>query len=193
MTDLPRSLHARAVADWIALVEQVPADAWEAPTPCAHWSVRQLVNHVTSEELWAAELVRGATLEEVGDRYDGDVLGDDPVGAVRAAAAADLAALEQDVVDTVHLSYGDERVEEYLGQLTADHVVHGWDLAAGAGLDRQIPEESVNAVAGWFGEREDAYRSAGVIGSRKESDGSPQGQLLAAFGRRADWSPPPQG
>jgi uncharacterized protein (TIGR03083 family) len=35
-------------------VRAVQGDAWAAPTPCTDWSVRDLVNHVTSEHLGAA-------------------------------------------------------------------------------------------------------------------------------------------
>ena len=67
-------------------VRAVPADRWTAPTPCTDWSVRDLVNHVTGEHLWAPHLLDGETIAQVGDRYDGDVLGDSPVAAWERAA-----------------------------------------------------------------------------------------------------------
>jgi uncharacterized protein (TIGR03086 family) len=76
-----------AIDDFGALVDRVPADRWDAPTPCSEWSVRDLVNHLASEHLWAPHLLRGETIAQVGDRYDGDVLGDDPAGTWRRAAA----------------------------------------------------------------------------------------------------------
>ena len=42
---------------------------------CDDWDLRQLVNHVISGNLWAAELAAGGTIAEVGDRLDGDVPG----------------------------------------------------------------------------------------------------------------------
>ena len=57
----------------------VGEDQWGAPTPCADWDVRELVNHVAGEDLWTAPLLEGSTIEEVGDRFDGDLLGDDPI------------------------------------------------------------------------------------------------------------------
>jgi len=38
--------------------------------------------------LWAAELAAGATMSEVGDHLDGDLLGADPLGAYDASANA---------------------------------------------------------------------------------------------------------
>ena len=68
-----------------ALVDAV-GQRWDAPTPCSEWSVRQLVNHVVGEDLWTAPLLRGATIEEFGGRFDGDLLGEAPLRSAEAAA-----------------------------------------------------------------------------------------------------------
>ena len=71
-------LHARALQNTGAIVAGIPPDRWHDFTPCEGWDVRALVNHVVSGNLWAAELASGATIDEVGDRLDGDLLGSDP-------------------------------------------------------------------------------------------------------------------
>ena len=53
-------------------------DQWANPTPDTEWTVRDLVEHLVGEQLWVPLLLGGATIEEVGDRFDGDNLGDDP-------------------------------------------------------------------------------------------------------------------
>src|SRR3712207_7181170 len=55
---------------------------------CEGWDVRELVNHVVSGNFWAGELARGKTIEEVGDRLEGDVIGDDALTAYDASARA---------------------------------------------------------------------------------------------------------
>jgi hypothetical protein len=65
-------LYRRTVETWTARVEAVPAGAWEAPTPCTEWTVRDLVNHVVGEDAWTVPLMRGSTMAEVGDTLDGD-------------------------------------------------------------------------------------------------------------------------
>src|SRR3954451_20904568 len=103
------SLHRRSVEGWMATLDTVPDGAWDDPTPCRGWSVRDLVNHVVGEDLWTAPLLSGATIEQVGDRFEGDVLGADPRAAARAAGREALdatGALEP--ASTVHLSYGED-------------------------------------------------------------------------------------
>ena len=188
------TLHRRAVASWEDRVATVGAGSWDAPTPCEKWSVRDLVNHVVGEELWAVPLLAGGTIAEVGDRFDGDVLGADPLSSSSAAAQAAVRSVDDTVPRgaTVHLSYGEESAEEYARQLAADHLVHGWDLAVATGGDTRLDPELVAEVAGWFAEREELYRGAGIIGARVDADPhDPQAQLIAAFGRHPHWSATP--
>ncbi|GAA1815200.1 TIGR03086 family metal-binding protein [Luedemannella flava] len=179
-------LHRRSVEAFVALVGQVPADRWGDPTPCTDWTVRELVNHLVYEQLWTPPMFAGATIAEVGDRFEGDLLGDDPAAATRAAAAGAIAAVAEPgaLTRTVHLSFGDTPAEEYARQLSADHLIHSWDLAKGAGLSGRLDPELVDEVAAWFVDREHAYRASGVIGLRPipVSD-HPQDRLLNAFGR----------
>ena len=135
--------------------------------------------------------MQGSTLEEVGDRFDGDLLGDDPIRS-SLAAARDAIRTVADVLPTggtVHLSYGEEKMDEYVHQLAADHLVHGWDLAVATGGDARLDPALVHEVATWFADREELYRAGGVVGARAAPTGEPQGDLLAAFGRDPHWGP----
>lgn len=178
-------LHRRTVEGWQARVDRVEPSQWNLPTPCADWDVRALVNHVVGEELWTVPLVDGATIEEVGDRFDGDVLGDDPRATGRAAASSAADSVDRRLPDggTVHLSFGATPIEEYVHQLSADHLVHSWDLAVATGQDPSLAPDLVSEVSAWFVEREQMYRDAGVVGPATPAGDDPQSALLAAFGR----------
>jgi uncharacterized protein (TIGR03086 family) len=182
-------IYRRTVDWWRGGLEGVGEGQWSDPTPCASWDVRQLVNHVVGEDLWAEELLQGRTIDEVGDRLDGDLLGDSPADVARSAADTGVDAVTRLLPEreTVHLSYGEERAEEYVWQIAADHLIHGWDLAAATGGDTRMDPDLVDAVAEWFAEREDLYRGAGAIGGRVALNGDPQHDLLARFGRDAGW------
>jgi uncharacterized protein (TIGR03086 family) len=183
-------LHRRAAERFAQKVQQVSDDQWGQPTPCTEWDVRALVNHVVNEERWVKPLVDGKTIEEVGSSLDGDLLADDPASAAASAAEEASGAFDDGVPRNVmvHLSFGDTHVDEYAMQMVADHLIHGWDLAAATGLDRTMDAELVSVVSAWFAPQEEAWRAGGAIGPRRDTGGDPQTDLLAAFGRDADWS-----
>ena len=181
-----REIYARSSAAFGERVHAVDG-RWNTPTPLPGWTVRQLVNHLVNEERWTPPLLSGATIEEVGSRFDGDLLGDDPVAVFDDAAAAALAAVRADgaLGGTVHLSFGDHPAREYAMQLAADHLVHAWDLARAIGADETLDTDAVTAVREWFDAMETTYRDAGVIGPRVElpADANEQATLLAMMGR----------
>jgi uncharacterized protein (TIGR03086 family) len=183
-------LHRRAVDQWRDRVAGVGEDQWHLPTPCEEWDVRVLVNHVVGEEMWTVPLVDGATMEEVGDRFDGDLLGPTPYDVASRASEDAVSAVARRLPERplVHLSFGDTPIEEYVRQLSADHLVHAWDLAAATGQARTLDPGVVDEVASWFAPRETFYREAGIIGPRQEVAGDDlQSRLLAAFGRDPSW------
>ena len=184
-----RELHRRAVEEFGARVHAVRDDQWELRTPCDEWSVRELTNHLVYENRWTAPLFAGRTIEEVGDRFEGDLLGADPKTAWDAAAREAVEAVQADGATerTVHLSAGATPGSEYAAQLFADHLIHAWDLATGLGADRRLDPELVDACARWFESQEEGYRQAGIIGPRVDvpAGADAQTRLLAAFGRTA--------
>ncbi|HEX5996916.1 MAG TPA: TIGR03086 family metal-binding protein [Jiangellales bacterium] len=183
----PIALYVRATDVFDARVRAVRPDQWGNATPCTEWNVRQLVNHVAVEDLWVPPLLAGKTIADVGNAYDGDQLGDEPVaGWSRALAAARQAVLEPGVASrTVHLSYGDDRAGEYLLQLFADHLIHGWDLARAVDGDTDLPGDLVEECIMYFARMEETYRNAGMIAARVDvpATADAQTRLLAAFGR----------
>ena len=191
VTDI-RELHRRAADTFDRRVQKVAGDQWSGPTPCSEWDVRTLVNHLVYENRWAVDLAAGKTIAEVGDRYEGDLLGDDPKGAWQDSRQACAAAFApDDVLDrTVHLSFGDFPGSEYLGQLTTDLVIHGWDLAKGIGDDDELDPELVSFVWDLWKPREEMVRQSGVFGAQVDvpEDADQQTKVLALLGRRRDWS-----
>jgi uncharacterized protein (TIGR03086 family) len=185
------TLYHRTVEAWADRVNAVRPEQWDDPTPCREWTVRDLVNHVVGEDRWTVPLVEGRTIAEVGSSLDGDLLGDDPVRAALDAAmdATKVTAEKLPGGGTVQLSYGEEQLTEYVHQLAADHLVHGWDLAVATGGDTRLDPHLMSEVGAWFAAREEMYRAGGVIGPRGVSHGGPQGELLAAFGRDSEWGP----
>ncbi|MGC9665837.1 TIGR03086 family metal-binding protein [Planosporangium sp. 12N6] len=185
-------VYRHSLTEFIDRVHQVRPEQWPDPTPCPGWDVRAIVNHLVSEDRWTVELLAGATIAQVGDRFDGDLLGADPLGTLtEAAKQAQAAVTAPGALDrTVHLSFGETPAEEYVRQLLADHLIHSWDIAAATGMDRRLDPALVRICAEWFTERAETYRGAGVVGPPVDLP-EPVGEqdaLLAAFGRDPAWS-----
>jgi len=182
-------LHRQAAGQFGARVLDVGAEQWHLPTPCSDWDVHALVNHLVYENRWAVDLVAGKTVADVGDKYEGDLLGSDPVSAWHESLAAARDALDEPgVLDrTVHLSYGDEAAGEYLTQLVTDLAVHGWDLSRAIGADERIDPELVGFMWQAWKDREELIRGSGMFGDHIDvaPDADPQTRLLALFGRTA--------
>ncbi|MFG2981584.1 TIGR03086 family metal-binding protein [Streptomyces sp. NPDC048258] len=181
--------HAEALRLFGERLRAIGDDQWDAPTPCAEWSVRDLVNHVTGEQLWIPPLVsEGRTVEEMGDAFSGDVLGDDPVAAWdRAASAAQDAFAEPGALDrTVKLSYGPALGSAYCAELTADCVVHTWDLSRGIGADDRLPDGLVEFSIKEVMPYADGLAASGMYAAPLEvpAGADAQTRLLGLLGRR---------
>ncbi|MFF5175816.1 TIGR03086 family metal-binding protein [Micromonospora sp. NPDC000089] len=186
--------YRRSLAEFTDRVDQVSPGQWADPTPCPEWDVRTLVDHVVTEDRWTVPLLAGRGIDEVGDRFTGDQLGDDPLGAAwQAAAQAEVAATHPGALDrTVRLAAGDTPAREYLHQLVAEHLVHGWDLAVAIGADPRLDPDAVAACARWFVGRSSDYQRGRLIrpGVDVPAEADEQDRMIAAFGRDPDWTPP---
>ena len=163
------------------LVRAVPADRWEAPSPCAGWTARDVLRHVVETERDLLDRM-GFAPPAVDDA---DTI--DAWSAVRSAMA-----------DALHdPARADHAYEGYFGPTTFaatvddfysfDLVVHRWDVAHAVGLaghERIDDDELARLRAGaeGFG---DAMRMPGIFGPEVPApvDASAQERFLAWIGR----------
>ena len=184
-------VHGRCCRRFAELVGGVRADQWHEATPCTDWDVRALVHHLLYEQRWAPLLLEGATVAEVGDRFDGDLLNGDSATWPRLLATALEAAHEAvarpgALVRTVHLSFGDVPGQEYAMQLTGDLAVHGWDLARATGQDETIDPGAVALLLPWAQANAGLLAGSGMFGSPADPgpDAPDAARLLGLVGRR---------
>lgn len=179
--------HGRAMDVFDRAVHKAGGN-WHSPTPCADWDVRTLTNHIVGEQLWVPDLLAGRHIEDVGDAYDGDVLGDDPISTwTTASQAARAAWLEPGALDReVHLSFGDTEGSEYCWQMTLDLAVHGWDLATALGMDAGLGDELAGTLLDYIEPRADTWKDSGLFADPVPvpADADPQSRLVAMLGRR---------
>jgi uncharacterized protein (TIGR03086 family) len=180
--------HTRALDATGRVVAAIPADRWRAATPCPGWDVRGLVSHLVSGNWWAAELGAGATIEQAGDRLDGDLLGADPVGAYAASAraASDVFRRPGALGAPCAVSYGPVAGSVYAGHRLIDVLIHGWDLAMATNQDARLDDELVEACRQVAEPQIGMLRASGAFGEGMPvaADASAQARLLAMLGRR---------
>jgi uncharacterized protein (TIGR03086 family) len=185
-------LHGRSGQRFAALVAGVGPEQWQNGTPCSQWDVRTLVHHLLYEQLWVPLLFEGLTLEQVGDRFEGDLMVGDasawPALLASSIGEAHAAVARPGVLErTVHVSFGDISGQEYVVQLTVDLEIHGWDLARATGQDDTLDPGGVALLLAWSEANADLLAASGMFGSRIEAgpDAPDDIRLLGLLGRRA--------
>jgi uncharacterized protein (TIGR03086 family) len=180
--------HGQALDVFDRAMHKIGLTDWDSPTPCAGWTVRDLVNHLVVEQLWVPDVLAGHTTAEVGDKFDGDQLHDDPLSAWREASdTARSAWLQPGAADrTVHLGHGDTDAAEYGWQMTTDLTVHGWDLATALGADAGIPDELAEAVLAHVEPQAAAWAGTGMFAEPVPvpSDAPAATRLIGLLGRK---------
>jgi uncharacterized protein (TIGR03086 family) len=186
MTDIAE-LHAQALDATERVVAGIPAGRWPADTPCGGWDVRALLNHVVAGNWWAAELAAGGTIEGVGSRLDGDVLGGDPLASYQASAKAAAEAFRRPgALDApCAVSYGPVPGSVYAGHRFFDVFIHGWDLAVATGQNTTLDAGLMRACEEILGPQVEAFRAAGALAAPLPVAPGDSGQtrFLAMLGR----------
>ena len=160
----------------------VSPGAWENPSPCAGWTARDVVRHVTTWIPGFFGSVAGLSMPETAS------VDDDPVGAwtvlndALAKVLADPAASAREFDGPP----GRMSIENSIDMIvTGDLLIHIWDLARAAGLDEVLDPIQVHRMFEGVGAHDAALRSSGHYGPRilVPEDADEQTQLLAFMGR----------
>ncbi len=164
---------AQAAEKWDEVASRIGDDDWGKPTPCDGWTVRDLVDHAMR---WQA---RG------GDVFGADVGPDADWATLRPALAVALA-------DPANLKGQAEQLggtpkQAVAGLITADLLVHSWDLARSIGVDATLPEAAAESTLRGLRQLPEAMlRSDRMFGPAVDiaDDASTQDKLIAFVGRR---------
>ena len=178
------------VSDSIAAaISAATADQLDAPSPCAGWSARDVLNHMIGGADMFAACARGEQ-QPYPDWSDmPDWVGNDPAASYRRAAAGVLATFSTPGVleGTVAMPWGDTPAPFALNLIMADHATHSWDLARATGLSIEIPAATAEvALATSQASVSPEFRAAGLYAAEQPA---PQGastlDRLAAFSGRS--------
>ena len=196
----------RAFASTRIVLVQVQAGQLAAPTPCASWDVRALIEHFIGSAGWAATAIGGpeAADPEAADQEAADQEAADQEAADQGFAVSDFVAAYDQGIKGALAAFGTEGALEKAvtlpwGEFSGaalmwlavnDQFVHGWDLARAIGhdtdLDSGLADELLVRGQAWI---TDAYRGpdgTGLFGpSVKAPTRASSADRLAAFLGRA--------
>ena len=180
-------VHRIAVEGLMANVEKIGDHQWELPTPNTEWNVRDLVEHLVGGTVWVKPLIEGETIAGIGDRFAGDLVGDDPKGAFRRAASEAIATVSEPgaLERTVDLSRGPSPAADYVLERIGDAGMHTWDLARALSTDETIHPEVVAAGRRLLDLVGDEWRQHGALGPIVPTppDADEQTRFIAESGR----------
>jgi len=150
-------------------------------------TLRTIVNYHAYDDAWVPEVLAGKTIQEVGTKYDGDLLGDRPAASFEKINSASCDAVRKlaDPERTVHLSYGDYPAREYLTHTMCFRGFRVYDIAKLIGADTAMPEALVQGLWDILSPHAEEWRKIGVFGPEIElpANASAQHRLLALAGR----------
>ncbi|MFF4846675.1 TIGR03086 family metal-binding protein [Streptomyces sp. NPDC001194] len=180
-----------------SVVDGVPADGWDRPTPCERWSVGQVLQHAAGDQLgYAARLTGGPGPAE--DPFA-------PSGILAAAPAQLLApALDAAAEAFAGVAPGTAEVavplppftvpaEVAVGAAALDAAVHAWDIAVATGLPSPLTPALAAALrptAEALAEPLRGFAYGPALLPAPDAAADPVAALLAYLGRRPDWTPP---
>jgi uncharacterized protein (TIGR03086 family) len=199
MTDI-RDLNTRAVSDSMEIVRQVQVTDLARPTPCAGWTLADLLGHMTVQHHGFAAAARGDGADM--RHWEFAPAGADAVQQYLAASEVVLAAYAElddsldSVFDLPEFTIDPPRFPARLaiGFHFIDYIVHAWDVAATLGIGYDLPPELEEAalrvaLAVPNGDNRLADGTPFVPALTGPEDASVLDKVLLHLGRRPDWRP----
>ncbi len=133
-----------------SVIARLQPEHREQATPCAEWNVHEVIDHVCRGSHMVADALQQQAPAADGDAPD--LLANGPAdGWANAHAALDAAATPENLSEMRELpGLGSMPGEMAMSVIVADALTHAWDVAKGAGVSIDIPEDlAAWALATW--------------------------------------------
>ena len=175
------------------VVAQIAPEQWQLMMPQKitrePMTLETVVRYHTWDDAWIPDIVAGKTLEEIGDVHNHflnlplqELLANFHRNNNRAITVVrELSDLDR----TVHLSYGDFPIREYLQHNLSVRAFWSYDIARLIGADTTMPADYVQGLLREFRPVVQSYRRTGMFPPPLEVERGvdPQTELLAMVGR----------
>lgn len=185
--DMSHNLHlyTKSLYTLDAVAQRVPADAWDNPSPCDVWSARQVAGHAG----WLIKNLGSIAASEgtIPDHAEELVLGNHPAKGMRAIVETTLSQLDQPGSLAMALPIpwaGLNIVDDFIGEVWIDAVVHAWDLAEATGIAHGIDDITAQTALSQIEAMSASHLEDWELGSvQTPSDQTPLARLMARAGR----------
>ena len=191
--------HRRVINRTVAIVFEVKPDHLRLPTPCAGWTLQDLLGHMVAQHVGFAAAAGGQRTDL--EFWRPRPLGADPAARYAEAAEAVLAAFAEPDA---------RRRDWYLPEIRdggpfpahvgmsfhlVDYVVHGWDVAASLSLPADFDADLVEIALGIAERVPDGPERLGpgaafAPGLPAASGASGLDRVLTLLGRSPNWPDP---
>jgi uncharacterized protein (TIGR03086 family) len=173
-------LHRRAAAATGAIIDQVPEELLDAPTPCPDWAIRDVITHlVDNNRFLIAKSGRQSEVDGTDFAATSRAFNETFADPAVQAAPFEVREIPVDGRGMIAVQF-------------ADVLVHGWDIGRSAGLDVTLPDDlAAAALRITEGFPADMRGPGGAFGhARPVPEDAPAGtRLLAFLGRDPEWAP----
>lgn len=176
--------YERITAQFTDRVRGVSPEAWNNQSPCAGWTARDVVGHLT-EWIPAFFAAQGVAFPAV------PAVRTDPVGAWETVQRAISTALADSTTAAKEIvtPFGTQSLADTVDMIvTGDVFTHTWDLARATGQSETLDADQLERMVVAIGAMpEEALRADGMFGPRIDvpADADPQTRFLGYVGRRA--------
>ena len=190
------TFHRTAINASVDVVSGVQADALRRRTPCAEWTLGELLAHMIAQHHGFAAAARGSGGDPVA--WEIPSVGSDPAGEYAAAAEDVVAAFAEPGVAEREFHLPDFKpVSHFPADLAIsfhliDYVVHGWDVARSLGIDYKLAPKLAGpalriALAVPDGDNRLVPGTAFQPALPRDEGADPLDQILTALGRSPRW------
>jgi uncharacterized protein (TIGR03086 family) len=173
----------RAIYAFDAVVQRVPADRWDAQTPCDDWNAKQLVEHQCSVLNGVATIAETGQMAAPTPSPDSD----DPTVTWSECRDRLLAALDVQgaLAQEGPFWFRAATVDDLCAAVTWDPVTHAWDLATATGIDHGLADDLVEWTIATVEPRVEMLSESGRTGPPIEVDANAPtlDRYLALVGR----------
>ncbi len=180
-------LHAEAMELLDRVVQQVTEEDLQRPTPCAGWTVADLLAHEVGQHLGFAEAVRAGDAPEsayVPVPFTPETWRVSVEAILRAFAGADPdgRVIDREITEVAL------PLRVLVDAQLLDVLAHAWDLAKGLGHDFVPPDHLAADILQMAQEIPDrAYGEGHAFSERLQPEGTDWEQALRLLGRDPGW------